>query len=56
MPRVVSPFKVIEKINNNAYKLELPPKFGVSPTFNISDLKPWIGEEDDHELSMTPIL
>jgi hypothetical protein len=40
MPRAVGPFKVLEKINDNAYKLELPPEFGVSPTFNISDLKP----------------
>jgi hypothetical protein len=32
------PFKILEKINDNAYKLELPPEFGVSPTFNISNL------------------
>jgi hypothetical protein len=25
----------------------LPPKFGVSPTFNIADLKPYLGEEDE---------
>jgi hypothetical protein len=39
------PFKIIEKINDNAYKLELPLKFGVSPTFNILDLRPYLGEE-----------
>jgi hypothetical protein len=39
------PFKILEKINNNAYKLELPPEFGVSPTFNISDLRFYLGEE-----------
>jgi hypothetical protein len=32
------PFKILEKINDNAYKVELPPEFGVSPTLNISDL------------------
>jgi hypothetical protein len=32
------PFKILEKINDNAYKLELPLEFGVSPTFNILDL------------------
>jgi hypothetical protein len=55
MPRADGPFKIIEKINDNAYKLELPPKFGVSLTFNISDLKPYLGEEDELELRMTPI-
>jgi hypothetical protein len=38
MFHVGGPFKILEKINDNAYKLELPPEFGVSPTFNISDL------------------
>ena len=39
MPHVDGPFKVLEKINDNAYKLELPDDFGVSPTFNIAYLK-----------------
>ena len=47
MPRADGPFKVLEKINNKAYKLELPADFGVSPTFNIADLKPYLGEEDE---------
>jgi hypothetical protein len=47
MPHAAGPFKVLEKINDNAYKLELPPEFGVSPTFNISDLKPYLGAEDE---------
>jgi hypothetical protein len=42
MPRADGPFKIVEKINDNAYKLELPLEFGVSPTFNISDLKPYL--------------
>jgi hypothetical protein len=29
--------------------------FGVSPTFNISDLKPYMGEEDEIESRTTPI-
>jgi hypothetical protein len=36
---------VLEKINDNAYRLDLPTDFGVSPTFNITDLKPYMGEE-----------
>jgi translation initiation factor IF-1 len=55
MPRAAVPFKVLEKINDNAYKLELPPEFGVSPTFNISDLKPYLVEEDELESRMTLI-
>jgi hypothetical protein len=54
MPRAAGPFKIIEKINDNAYKLELPPEFGVSPTFNIADLKPYLGEEDELESRTTP--
>ncbi|WVZ93212.1 hypothetical protein U9M48_039210, partial [Paspalum notatum var. saurae] len=54
-PRADDPFKIIEKINDNAYKLELPPEFGVSPTFNIADLKPYLGEEDELESRMTPL-
>jgi hypothetical protein len=55
LPRAIGPFKVLEKINDNAYKLELPPEFGVSPTFSISDLKPYLGEEVEFESRMTPI-
>ncbi|WVZ76493.1 hypothetical protein U9M48_024468 [Paspalum notatum var. saurae] len=47
MPRAAGPFKVLEKINDNAYKFELPADFGVSPTFNVADLKPYLGEEDE---------
>jgi hypothetical protein len=38
MSRADGPFKILEKINDNAHKLEWPPEFGVSLTFNISDL------------------
>jgi hypothetical protein len=55
MQRAASPFKIIEKINDNAYKLELPPEFEVSPTFNIANLKPYLGEEDELEWRMTPL-
>jgi hypothetical protein len=47
MSRADGPFKILEKINDNAYKLELPLEFGVSPTFNISYLRPYLGEEDE---------
>jgi hypothetical protein len=55
MPRAAGPYKVLAKINDNAYTLELPLDFGVSPTFNISDLKPYMGDEDEIESRTTPI-
>jgi hypothetical protein len=53
LPRANGPFKVVAKINDNAYKLELTTDFGVSPTFNIADLKPYLGEEHELESRMT---
>jgi hypothetical protein len=38
-------FKILAKIQYNAYKLDLPLEFGVSPSFNISDLRPYLREE-----------
>jgi translation initiation factor IF-1 len=55
MPRAAGPYKVLAKINDNAYTLELPPDFGVSPTFNILDLKPYMGDKDEIESRTTPI-
>ena len=55
MPHAAGPYKILEKINDNACKLELPLEFGISPTFNISDLKPYLGEDDELESRMTPI-
>ena len=36
-PRGVSPFKFLEHINDNAYKIDLPGEYNVSAT-NVSDL------------------
>jgi hypothetical protein len=53
MPRADGPFKVLERINDNAYKLDLPVHFGVSSAFYIADLKPYLGENDELESRMT---
>jgi hypothetical protein len=55
MSRADGPFKILEKINDNAYKLELPLEFGVSRTFNILDLRPYLEEEDEVSLRTTSI-
>jgi hypothetical protein len=51
--RANGPFKILDKINDNAYKLELLPEIGVSPTINILDLRPYLGEEVEVPLRMT---
>ena len=46
MPRVDGPFEVHEKINDNAYKVDLSGDYGVSATFNVADLS--VYQADDH--------
>jgi len=45
-PRGDEPFQVLEKINDNAYKVDLPGKYNVSATFNIFDLSPFDAGDD----------
>ena len=45
MPRGDGPFRVLSKINDNAYKIELPEDYGVSTSFNVADLTPFFGLE-----------
>ena len=35
------PFQVLERINPNAYKIDLHGEYNVSATFNVSDLSPF---------------
>jgi hypothetical protein len=37
-PRVDGPFQILERINENAYKVDLPGEYGVTATFNVCDL------------------
>nr|KYP48027.1 Transposon Ty3-G Gag-Pol polyprotein [Cajanus cajan] len=46
------PFQVLQRINDNAYRLDLPSDYGVSPTFNVSDLLPFVGASDDEDDSL----
>jgi hypothetical protein len=45
-PRVDGPFKVLRKINDNAYVVDLPSAYGVSSSFNVADLSPFFGLEE----------
>ena len=48
MPRAEGPFELLERLNNNAYKIDLLGDFQVSATFNIADLSLY---EDDNYLT-----
>ena len=40
------PFQILERINDNAYKLDLPGEYNISATFNVSDLSPFhVGDD-----------
>jgi hypothetical protein len=45
-PRGDGPFQILEKINDNAYKVDLPSEYNVSATFNVSDLSPYDAGDD----------
>jgi len=48
-PRGDGPFQVLERINNNAYRLDLPEEYGVSNTINLTDLVPFTGVADSDD-------
>jgi hypothetical protein len=47
MPRADGPFRVLQRIGENAYKIELPGDYEVSATFNVSDLSPYYEDQED---------
>jgi hypothetical protein len=53
MPRGDGLFRVLAKINDNAYKIDLSPNYGMSNTFNVADLLPYTSE-DTLESRTTP--
>ncbi|KAG7552856.1 Reverse transcriptase domain [Arabidopsis thaliana x Arabidopsis arenosa] len=50
--RKIGPLEVLEKINNNAYRLRLPPHMHTANVFNVKHLFPYV-PDDDNENSGT---
>nr|GEY91510.1 copia protein [Tanacetum cinerariifolium] len=46
--RADGPFRVLKRINDNAYKIDLPGSYRVSATFNVTDLAPYVDTDDFH--------
>lgn len=45
--RRAGPFQVTKKVGSNAYVIDLPSDFGISPIFNIEDLTEFKGDVEN---------
>ena len=56
MPRADGPFEVLERIHDNAYRIDLPGDYGVSATFNVADLSPYLADDylEDFRANSSP--
>ena len=52
MPRGDGPFQVLERINDNAFEIDFPPKYQVHNTFNVCDISLFDMIEDDYPLNL----
>ena len=43
-------FRIIEKVNDNAYKVDFSGDYNVSVIFNVKDLIPYLDDDDDSDL------
>ena len=56
-PRGDGPFRVLKRINNNAYVIDIPTsKYLVSNTFNVADLSPYHGAHEEEALELRTTL
>ena len=47
MARGDDPYKIVQRVRDNAYKVELSDDMNISTTFNVEDLTPYIEDEDE---------
>eukprot|EP00253_Pinus_taeda_P031986 PITA_31986 len=50
----IGPCKIICKFSANAYELQLPPWIGISHTFNVADLFPYVAGSADNVVAEPP--
>ena len=43
------PYKIVQKVGENAYKIKLSSDMNISITFDVGDLTPYIKDEDNRE-------
>ncbi|CAL1394937.1 unnamed protein product [Linum trigynum] len=53
LPRDDGPFQVLSLINDNSYNIDLPGEYGVSATFDVAALAPFL--EYDLDLRANPL-
>jgi len=47
MARGDGPYKIMQRVRDNAYKIELPSDMNISTRFNVRGLTPYIEDEDE---------
>jgi len=48
------PYMIVQKVGDNAYRIELPGDMNISATFNVADLTPNIADEDEGKEDLRP--
>lgn len=44
--RKLGPFQIVQRFGSNAYKIQLPPDYNISPIFNVADIYSYQAPDD----------